>query len=93
MNLVGTQPLVQHLLTRGGRNVLAQLIHRFRLQFLGIKLRLGVEQRILFEILFIIQRTLVIIVSQIPNSRHEYIAFEGNSQRVQDLAFQSTLRK
>lgn len=43
MNLVGIQPLVRHLLIRGGCSVLVQLIHRFRLQFLRTSLQLGMK--------------------------------------------------
>ena len=73
MKFGGIQPLTRYLFTRGNCNVLAQLIQSFRLQFLRTSLCSDMKsQRILFESLIIMERALVIILSQIPITRHEY---------------------
>lgn len=77
MNLVGPQTLIQHLLIRGGRIVLAQLMHCFKLQFLRTRLRPDMKRRpILFESLSIIERALVTFLSQIPNTRYEHTSVQ-----------------
>lgn len=81
MNLVGFQPLTRPLLARGGCNVLVQLIHCFRLQFLRTCLRNFI----------IIERALVI--SQIPNLRHSISAFKGKCRGGSCLKIISLLSK